>query len=206
MFVSHSESSTDSFKLIGTSTILTSRHGCRQVVANGHLIKIQFKESPYNSMRLIPSFEPFRTQEEDGEFLFQLTVDDELPPVPKDKRERLRAFDTGNGETVVDMLPDGGYQYIIRDIEDRDCCLLQCNKDFSDCKCALNGYYNMRCFGLNNALMLIYAFAGSLKQTLLIHASGTTANRIRHARAIARPSFKGKHPSQHRSLSRDRRV
>lgn len=137
----------------------------------GHLIKIQFKESSYNNMRLIPSFEPFRTQEEDGEFLFQLTVDDELPPVPKDKRERLRAFDTGNGETVVDMLPDGGYQYIIRDIEDRDCCLLQCNKDFSDCKCALNGYYNMRCFGLNNALMLIYAFAGSLKQTLLIHAS-----------------------------------
>ena len=137
-----------------------------------HRFKIQFKESPYNSMRLIPSFEPFRiNDDEDGDFLFQLTVDDQLPPVPKDKRERLRTFDTGNGDTVVDILPDGGYQYIIRDIEDRDCCLLQCNKDFSDCKCALNGYYNMRCFGLNNALMLIYAFAGSLQQTLLIHAS-----------------------------------
>lgn len=139
-----------------------------------HRFKIQFKESPYNSMRLIPSFESFRInddEDEDGDFLFQLTVDDQLPPVPKDKRERLRTFDTGNGDTVVDILPDGGYQYIIRDIEDRDCCLLQCNKDFSDCKCALNGYYNMRCFGLNNALMLIYAFAGSLQQTLLIHAS-----------------------------------
>ena len=137
-----------------------------------HRFKIQFKESPYNSMRLIPSFESFRiNDDEDGDFLFQLTVDDQLPPVPKDKRERLRTFDTGNGDTVVDILPDGGYQYIIRDIEDRDCCLLQCNKDFSDCKCALNGYYNMRCFGLNNALMLIYAFAGSLQQTLLIHAS-----------------------------------
>lgn len=137
-----------------------------------HRFKIQFKESPYNSMQLIPSFESFRiNDDEDGDFLFQLTVDDQLPPVPKDKRERLRTFDTGNGDTVVDILPDGGYQYIIRDIEDRDCCLLQCNKDFSDCKCALNGYYNMRCFGLNNALMLIYAFAGSLQQTLLIHAS-----------------------------------
>ena len=29
----------------------------------------------------------------------------------------------------------------------------------------------MRSFGLNNALMLIFAFAGSFKQTLLIHAS-----------------------------------
>ena len=137
----------------------------------GHSIKIQFKESEYNSMRLIPSFEPFRIHDEEGDFLFQLTVDDQLKPIPKERRERLREFDTGNGVTVVDMLDDGGYQYIIRDIEDRDCCLLQCNKDFSDCKCALNGYYNMRCFGLNNALMLIYAFAGSLQQTLLIHAS-----------------------------------
>ena len=52
-----------------------------------------------------------------------------------------------------------------------DCCLLQSNKDFSDCRCALNGNYDMRCFGLNNALMLIFAFAGCHKQTLLIHAS-----------------------------------
>lgn len=137
----------------------------------GHRIKIQFKESEYNSMRLIPSFEPFRIHDEEGDFLFQLTVDDQLRPIPKEKRERLREFDTGNGVTVVDILEDGGYQYIIRDIEDRDCCLLQCNKDFSDCKCALNGYYNMRCFGLNNALMLAFAFAGSFQQTLLIHAS-----------------------------------
>ena len=31
----------------------------------------------------------------------------------------------------------------------------------------------MRSFGLNNALMLVYAFAGSYRQTLLIHASAT---------------------------------
>ena len=29
----------------------------------------------------------------------------------------------------------------------------------------------MRSFGLNDALMLIYAFAGSFRQTMLIHAS-----------------------------------
>ena len=37
-------------------------------------------------------------------------------------------------------------------------------------------------------------------------ATGTTANRVRHTRAIARPSFQREHPSQYRSLSRDRRV
>ncbi len=137
-----------------------------------HNLRIIFHDSSLNSIRLVPSLEPFRYNfEDDEEVLFQLTVDDTLKPVSKEERERIRTFDTGNGDTVVDQLADGGYQYIIRDTKGNDCCLLQCNKDFSDCHCALNGNYNMRCFGLNNALMLIFAFAGCQKDTLLIHAS-----------------------------------
>ena len=137
-----------------------------------HNLRIIFHDSSLNSIRLVPSLEPFRYNfEDDEEILFQLTVDDTLKPVSKEERERIRTFDTGNGDTVVDQLADGGYQDIIRDTKGNDCCLLQCNKDFSDCHCALNGNYNMRCFGLNNALMLIFAFAGCQKDTLLIHAS-----------------------------------
>ncbi len=134
-------------------------------------VRICFTESPYNSMRLIPSFEPFRVEALEGTFFFNLLVDDSLRPYPKDKRKRIRTFDTGNGDTIVDKLDNGGYQYIIKDVNGADCCLLQTNKDFSDCRCALNGNHNMRCFGLNNALMLIFAFAGSKRETLLIHAS-----------------------------------
>lgn len=135
-----------------------------------HLVKIVFKQSKKNDMLLIRSFEPFRTDKENSSLFFQLTVDDQLPPI-KEGRERIGKFDTGNGDTVVDRLADGGYQYIIKDIQGNECCLLQSNKDFSDCRCALKGNYDMRSFGLNNALMLIYAFAGSRHQTLLIHAS-----------------------------------
>ena len=134
-------------------------------------VRIVFKDSRINNMRLLPSFEPFRAQNVSGGLFFQLTIDDELRPVNKERRKRIRTFDTGNGDTIVDKLDDGGYQYIIKDINGSDCCLLQSNKDFSDCRCALNGNYDMRCFGLNNALMLIFAFAGSLNQTLLVHAS-----------------------------------
>ena len=135
-------------------------------------VRLLFEESPYNSMRLIPSFEPFRCHhEKDKPLFFQLTIDDKLKPRPKAERERIGAFDTGNGDTIVDLLSDGGYQYIIKDINGNECCLLITNKDFSNCKCALNGHYNMRSFGLNNALMLIFAFAGSLEKALLIHAS-----------------------------------
>ena len=134
-------------------------------------VRLCFAESHVNSMRLLKSFEPFRVDALEGPVFFQLLIDDSLRPYPKEKRHRIRAFDTGNGDTIVDKLDNGGYQYIIKDINGAECCLLLTNKDFSDCRCALNGNYNMRCFGLNNALMLIFAFAGSRLQTLLIHAS-----------------------------------
>lgn len=138
-----------------------------------HPIRIEFLEDGRNDTRLLPSFAPFEIEgrHEEETLFFQLTVDDTMRPEPKERRERIRKFDTGNGETVVDLVDDGGYQYIIKDINGAECCLLRSDKEFRRCRCALNGNYNMRSFGLNNALMLIFAFAGSRHDTLLIHAS-----------------------------------
>lgn len=138
-----------------------------------HPIRIEFLEDGRNDTRLLPSFAPFEIEgrHEEETLFFQLTVDDTMRPEPKERRERIRKFDTGNGETVVDLVDDGGYQYIIKDINGAECCLLRSDKEFRNCRCALNGNYNMRSFGLNNALMLIFAFAGSRHDTLLIHAS-----------------------------------
>lgn len=132
---------------------------------------IQFADSPVNDERLIPSFEPFRVDALKGQMLFHLSVDDTTRPYPKDKRTRIRNFDTGSGNTLVDRLDNGGYQFIIRDIHGADCCLLIANQHFSQCECALNGNLPMRRYGLNNALMLIYAFAASHHSTLMLHAS-----------------------------------
>ena len=144
-------------------------------------VRIVFADNEKNSIKLLPSFAPFSTEAFKEDLFFQLTVDDQLRPVPKEERKHIRNFDTGNGDTIVDKLEDGGYQYIIKDIKGADCCLLITNKDFSDCRCALNGNYNMRSFGLNNALMLIFAFAGAHKQTLLIHASLVRNNNFGYA-------------------------
>ncbi len=144
-------------------------------------VRIVFADSEKNNIKLLPSFAPFSTEAFKEDLFFQLTVDDQLRPMPKEERKHIRNFDTGNGDTIVDKLEDGGYQYIIKDIKGADCCLLITNKDFSDCRCALNGNYNMRSFGLNNALMLIFAFAGAHKQTLLIHASLVRNNNFGYA-------------------------
>ncbi len=137
-------------------------------------IKIEFCEFSLNGTHLIPSFQTFERQVKEGNssnLLFSLSVDDTLPPTPKEKCERIRNFDTGNGHIIVDQIAGGGYQYIIKDIVGRNCCLLQTNKDFTICRCALNGNFSMRSYGLSNALMLIFAFRGSHQKTLLIHAS-----------------------------------
>lgn len=136
-----------------------------------HNVRVVFAENGKNNTELLPSFEPFKKEGSNDDFLFTLRVDDTLPPVDKNRRERIDTFETGNGDTVVDLLDNGGYQYIVKDIHGRSCCLLQTNKDFSEGVCALNGGHQMRQFGLNNALMMLYAFRGSFFDTLLIHAS-----------------------------------
>jgi hypothetical protein len=135
-----------------------------------HTISINFCDLGDNNIGLLPSFGIFRCEAKESTALFfSLTVDDKLRP--EHDKKLIRNFDTGNGNTAVYVLPDGGYQYIIKDIYDRDCCLLICHNQFRECKCALNGDWTMRSFGLNNALMLAFAFAGAYQETLLIHAS-----------------------------------
>ena len=152
-----------------------------------HLLQVSFEHSAHNDISLLPSFAPFMVEEGNGgclvygdgkqcqcdstEPLFELHVDDGIPPIPKQRRTRVDIFDTGNGKTAVDTTDNGGYQFIMNDLAGRSCCMLQTNSDFTQGRCALNGTSDMRHFGLNNALMMMYAFRGSFFGTLLIHAS-----------------------------------
>lgn len=137
-------------------------------------LRMTFADNQQNDTSLVPSFEPFRVDNQEHteeELFFHLHIDDTLRPVPKEERKRIKTVDTGNGETIVDQCLDGGYQFIIKDIHGNSCCLLIADKDFKHNQVALNGTYGMRTFGLNNALMLIFAFAGSKNSLVLIHAS-----------------------------------
>ena len=133
-----------------------------------HLIEITMAESEQNTFSMLPSFTPFVT-EESGDLLFSLHVDDSLRA---DREiELIGDFELGDGSTKVYLRENGGYQYIISNLHGVSCCLLKTDKEFRNCQCALRGSQSMRHFGLNNAIMFIFAFAGSFKKTLLIHAS-----------------------------------
>lgn len=132
---------------------------------------VTFASGGRNGLWLLPSFLPFREEAQEDTPVFRIAVDDATRPVPKAERERIRTCDTGNGEIIVDQTPGDGYQFIIKDINGRECCLLLANADFSQCRVALNGDLNMRTFGLNNAMMMVFAYATCQQDTVLIHAS-----------------------------------
>lgn len=134
----------------------------------GHLVGVRFLGGKENGRWLLPSYERFVTEDE-GEHLFMLSVEDTMEPSAG--REMLGTFDTGNGDMVVWTLPEGGYEFGVKDIGGVDCCMLRMDQEMKDCSCVLRGDRGMRAFGLNIALMMIYAFAGSRMETLLMHAS-----------------------------------
>ena len=125
-----------------------------------------------NTTDLLPSSEPFRLADapvEGESLLFELTVDDNWRPARMGVE--IGQFDCGGNNHGVYRLDDGTYQIHVSDIQGRQCCLLEAKSDFSSGKVCLNGDWIMRNFGLNNALMMMYAFAGADKMTVLMHAS-----------------------------------
>lgn len=134
-------------------------------------VHMRFADNAVNDAELLTSFCPFAVSSPATTCkpLFVMTVDNEMR---RDKTATLiRSFDTGNGDTVVYRLSDGGYQYVICNLSGQACCLLETHERFADCRCALRGDRFMRHFGLNNALMMAFAFAGSYHEAVLIHAS-----------------------------------
>lgn len=133
----------------------------------GHLVEVGFEDGE-NGRWLLPSYERFVTHEE-GEPLLRLVVDKDMEPSAE--RESIGEFDTGNGDIKVWSLAKGGYEFDVKDIEGNGCCRLVTDEDIRNCRCTLNGTGEMRAFGLNASLMMLYAFAGSRRETLVMHAS-----------------------------------
>ena len=68
-------------------------------------LRLAFTKSEINNIGLLPSMKPFLTETEEGfnnNLFIDMLVDDTIRPIEKTRRERIRTFDTGNGDTIVD--------------------------------------------------------------------------------------------------------
>ena len=120
---------------------------------------------------VLSSYEPFAVDTVPHAVapLFTLVVDDMFYPTAKGAT--LGEFDCGAADFSVYRLPDGSYQMLISPPGGQYCGLLQASPEFSQGTIATRGNDSVRTFAVNNALMLMYAFASADQYTLLVHAS-----------------------------------
>lgn len=118
----------------------------------------------------LPSFAPFHMTEMPNEpLLFTLIVGNgESSNVPEG--EEVGQFDCGGCNHGVYRLEEG-YKMFVSNPEGQLCCTFTAHKQFSQCKATLYGTPEQGSFGLNNAIMIMFAFAGAMQGILLMHAS-----------------------------------
>src|SRR3712207_4293760 len=90
-----------------------------------HYIKLDFDDQYIIRKQLLLPFMPFMVKEieDHNPLLFTLTVTQDNIQAGNEAVSRMSTVDTGNGDIIVDRLPNGGYQYTIKNIESQKCCL-----------------------------------------------------------------------------------
>ena len=137
-----------------------------------HRLQVNFPDH-LSAPDIIPSFTPF-VCEEDGDVLFTMDVEEGTAPDFSGWRE-IGQFDCGGANHGVYLAADGSYAFEISlpacDGGLLSCCLVA-HDDFRRCRAVLTGSsVRQHQFGLNNALMMAFAFAAAEQDTLLVHAS-----------------------------------
>lgn len=126
-----------------------------------------------DARKLLPSYAPFnvkRIAETDCQMV--MNVADGLVPFEADGEE-VGNFDCGDSAFGVYRTSDGGYRILISDLSHERACALHASAHFERCEASLFGDENQKRYGLNNALMVAFAFAAAHFGVLLMHSSVT---------------------------------
>ena len=108
-------------------------------------------------------YEPFLTDPTE-ELTFSMEVIDELPV--SDIQEELRQEE--EGQTIVAGHLAGGEAYFEFWLGKKQCSIMVADKDYREAKVCVKQNWS---FGVNNAMMVMYALATANSQTALFHSS-----------------------------------
>lgn len=123
--------------------------------------------------QLMPSYAPFHIPETEQASLFTMLVKDDLVPFSSIGKE-VGQFDCGGINHGIYTRTDvEGYLILIGNTEGGAACALLTDKQFTHLEASLYGDTANRSFGLNNALMIAFAFAGAYHNIILMHSSVT---------------------------------
>ncbi|MBO5676447.1 MAG: hypothetical protein J6S07_09060 [Bacteroidaceae bacterium] len=134
----------------------------------GHIVSLDFADSSLDE-GLLPNLAPFAYEgEETPAVTIRIVSDHEWEQDGQD----IGTFDVGGSDYAVFHTAQGGYRFDIHDTNGHLCCRMQSNPDFSLCHAKVyDGTNAQQHYGLNNCMMLAFAYATATKDTLLIHSS-----------------------------------
>lgn len=133
---------------------------------------VQFTDDNADYKSLLASSVNFNVSrpEDLSQLMFTLTVGDGLVSTDNEG-DPIGEFDCGGIMHTITRDKDGGYKIIISDGKGGVACAFRSNVDFSECRCTLFGNTERQHFGIGNANMIAFAFAGAHHGILLMHAS-----------------------------------
>lgn len=139
-------------------------------VAEQHYV-IEFLDDTVEYKRLLPSSGAFYVKNPDSSPIFRMTIGDGLVDTEIADFEEVGQFNNGDICHRIWRKPEGGYRLLLDDVDGTTACALDTNEDFSICKASLFGTMSNMAFGIDNAVMIAFAFAGAQHGVLLMHAS-----------------------------------
>ena len=141
----------------------------------GHSFALEYANEMLSEKELL-SYAPFRTDSSyDEDKLFTLSLIDD--PEALDSKEPVSAvLEDENGRMTLFKKKDGCLTIYVTAITGCHCCRIRISKDYHFAKAWIGGTLSERRYALDTALMLLYTFASSKHDTLLVHASAVEFN------------------------------
>ncbi|MDE6549598.1 MAG: hypothetical protein K2L22_11440 [Muribaculaceae bacterium] len=136
----------------------------------GHSFALEYTNEILSEKELL-SYAPFRTDSSyDEDKLFTLSLIDD--PKALDTKGPVSAdLVDENGRMILFKEEDGSLTIYVTAISGFLCCRIRISKDYRSAKAWIGGTPSERRYALDTALMLLYTFASSKLDTLLVHAS-----------------------------------
>lgn len=136
----------------------------------GHRFALYIPKEIMSEKELM-AYSPFKTSyTNDNNLLFSLTLQTEADLVSISGAKTAELEDE-NGRMTLYKLPDGEMAMILFTTSGDECCRMSISKDFRQAQAWIGGDARARRYALDTSLMLLYSFASSSQETLLIHAS-----------------------------------
>lgn len=139
------------------------------VARHNYCIEFTDDAAPYK--QLIPTHARFLVRGEHEAPLFTVTIGENLVSADLEGLEKIGEFDCGNCIHKVARTAEGGYRMLIHNVDGSLAARFESNADFTVCKVTPQGALLNQRFGIDNSIMIAYAFATAPHDTLLMHAS-----------------------------------